>query len=226
MAHVEQGFPSTHGELPEKSSVEIAAGGGIAEAVAATGAVVLSIIGLASGMSYVLMSIACILAGAALLFEGGAIAGRYSKMLARVTEGGTETAEVGGGIAAEALAGAAGVVLGILALIGIHPVALVAVANIVFGAGLLIGSGATSKAGSAPTFYERGDVEHVTREAVFISAGGEALVGVGAVVLGILSLLHAAPVLLNFIALLGVGGALMLGGTALGAKMLSVMRRV
>ena len=45
---------------------------------------------------------------------------------------------------AEVLSGAAGIVLGILALLGIASMTLLSVAAIVFGAALLLGAGATA----------------------------------------------------------------------------------
>lgn len=226
MAHVEQELHPLS-KIPEKTSIEIAAGGGIAEAVAAVGALVLAILGLAGIFPGYMMSIACIALGAALLFEGGAIASRYSKLLGEITEREADTVEVGGGVAAEALAGVAGIALGILALLGIAPVTLVAVANIIFGAGLLLGSGATSRLNTIHTSYERGEgVQRLAREAVFVSAGGQVLVGLAAIVLGILALLDLSPMLLCLVALLGVSGSVMLAGTAIGAKMLSVLHRV
>jgi hypothetical protein len=226
MAHIEQDLHALSDRIPEKTAVELAAGGGIAEAVAAVGAVVLSIVGLAGVLPGYMMAIACIALGAALLFEGGATASRYSKLLSEVTERESDTVEVGGGVAAEALAGICGITLGILALLGLAPVTLVAVANIVFGAGLLLGSGATSRLNSIHTTYERTDnVQRLAREAVFVSAGGQVLIGVGAIVLGILALLDVSPMLLSLIGLLAVGGSVMLSGTAIGAKMLAVMHR-
>lgn len=225
MAHVEHGSRSTTEQWPAATSIEVAAGGGIAEAVAALTAVVLSILGIGGILPGTMMSVGCIAVGAALLFAGGAIASRYSRQLGNVLRGGAQPVDARRGIAAEALAGAIGVVLGILALLGNDSVLLVAIANLVFGAGLLIGGGVASRVGGIPRFYVRGDVERMTREAVFTRAGGQALVGAGAIVLGILALLGLAPTVLNLIALLAVGGALVIGGTAIGARMLSVLRR-
>lgn len=225
MAHVEQGSRSTTEPWPAATSIEVAAGGGIAEAVSGLAAVVLSILGIGGILPTRMMSIGCIAVGAALLFAGGAVASRYSRQLEDVLRGRSQPVNVGRGIAGEALAGAIGVVLGILALLGKDSVLLVAIASIVFGAGLLLGGGVASRVGGIPRFYQRGDVERVTREAVFARAGGQALLGAFAIVLGILALLGLAPTTLSLIALLVVGGSLVIGGTAIGARMLSVLRR-
>jgi hypothetical protein len=226
MAHFEHESSSATSELPAATSIELAAGGGIAEAACALAAVVLSILGIGGILPGSMMSVACIAVGTALMFAGGAVASRYSKQLESVFRGRSQTAGVAwGGVAAEAIAGVAGVVLGIIALLGTSSVTLVAIANIVFGAGLLIGGGAPSQVGGIPQFYQRADVERVTREPVFASAGGQLLVGVGAIALGVLALLNLAPTILNLVALLMLGGSLVVGGTAIGARMFSVLHR-
>jgi len=229
MAQVEtQGFrPVTPPETTEdKRSIEIAAGGGVAQAVAAVAAVVLAIIGLAGMMPLYMLTISCIALGAALLFEGGAIAGRYSRMLEHMTEREAETAEIGGGVAAEAIAGAAGVALGILGLIGISTMTLMSVAVIIFGGGLLLGSAAVSRVNAGRYRYATQEpARRITREAVFVSAGGQVLIGITAVVLGILALLGLDPLVLTLVGMLGVGFSVMLSGTAIGARMMSVLHQ-
>jgi hypothetical protein len=49
------------------------------------------------------------------------------------------------------------------------------------------------------------------------------MVGIGAIVLGILALLGVASMTLVFVGFLCVGAAVLLSGTALGARMLSIL---
>ena len=82
---------------------------------------VLAILGLAGVVPMYMAFIATIVLGVALLFEGWALASRYSKLLSEMGGGLLTATELGGGITAEFLAGAAGVALGILALLGVVP---------------------------------------------------------------------------------------------------------
>jgi hypothetical protein len=186
--------------------------------------VVLAIIGLAGGLPLAMMSIATIVLGGAILLDSAAITARYAHLV-RDTWGGearVTKAEVGTGLSAESLAGIAGIVLGILALLGYMPETLCAVALIVFGGGLMLGSLARRRfhATSAEHFGEGAShtAMRALHEATGVSSGGDVLIGVGAVVLGILALLGVYPLTLVLIGLLAVGGAVMFSGGLLGAK--------
>jgi hypothetical protein len=216
----------------------VSGAGGLAESIAAIGVVVLSILALAGVLPVTLLAIACIGAGAALVFEGAAVTSRVSTLLAARLP--TSTAELEGGFAAEVLAGVAGIVLGILALIGVGPLVLPIVAAIVFGAGMLLGSGMRSRLNTLRTergaTYEQAPGAFATptgtsatattiENVVFVSAGGEMLVGLCVLALGILALLGFDSLVLALIAYLALGGSLLLSGTALGARLLGVLRR-
>jgi hypothetical protein len=56
---------------------------------------------------------------------------------------------------------------------------------------------------------------------VSVKGGGHALVGVGAVVLGILALVGIAPATLVLVGFLAVSLALLFSGTAMGARLLA-----
>ena len=225
MAQVEtHGAPGTGPATTpmERKRLVAAGGGGVAEAIAAIAAVVLSIVGLAGGTPGYMLTIAIIALGASFLFEGAAVAARYSTLLSETHE--HQHAEVGSGIAAEAVAGVAGIALGILALLGISPLTLAAIAVIVFGGAMLLGGGAHARLNALRPAYAAGDVtQRVAQEAVFVTSGGQILIGIGAIVLGILALLGMSPLMLALIATLGIGGSMLLSGTAIGTRMLSVL---
>lgn len=211
--------------VEEEKMREAVGAGSATEAIGGAAAVVLAIIGLAGGLPAAMMSIATIVLGGAILLDSAAITARYQRLV-RDTWG-TETritkAEVGTGLSAEALAGIAGIVLGILALLGSMPEALCAVALIVFGGGLMLGSMARRQYNATAVTHYGGGASHTAMraldEATTVAAGGDVLIGVGAVVLGILSLLGIYPLTLVLVGFLGVGGAVMLGGTVLGTRM-------
>jgi hypothetical protein len=203
-----------------EKTAQVIFGGSTAEAVVGAAAVVLAILGLANIWPGYMASIATIAVGAALLFEGGAIASRYSYLVKR-----TGATEVGGGVSAEILGGAAGIALGILALMGIMPATLMPIAIIVFGGALLVGSAATSRLNALSTWRMSDRARDVTREAIEMASGTEVLIGIGAVVLGILALLGMAPRTLVLIALLALGATVLFSGSAISSRMLNIFRR-
>jgi hypothetical protein len=108
------------------------------ELLLATGALVLSILGIVGVFPTYLAAITVIGLGAILLFQGGNVVPHYNELFGE--SGATNMASVsavGRGITAEFLAGIAGIVLGILALLRIVPIALLSVAVITYGTTLM-----------------------------------------------------------------------------------------
>ena len=95
------------------------------ELLLACGVVVLSILGIAGGFPTYPGSIAVIGLGAILLFQGATVVLHYGKLLYEAgAENKAGAAEVSRGLTTEFLAGMTGLVLGVLALIGIVPTTL------------------------------------------------------------------------------------------------------
>jgi len=189
----------------------------------------LAIIGLASVYPVLLAAIATIVIGGALLLEGAAIAARYSR-LALEKSGAAQEADISSGMSAEFIGGAAGVVLGVLALVGVAPEILIPVAALTFGASLLIGSAANARLNHMLMFvprHEHGDeyLERIARETVNAASGAEFMIGAGASVLGILAIVRVGPWLaLSLVAFLVVGTAVLLTGAAFSGKLLAFLR--
>lgn len=216
--------PEIHGE---RVSAEVLLSGALAETLTGAGVVVVSIIGLAGFMPSIMMSIATIGLGMSFLFEGGAVATRLSNLLSEVTEGRIDIAELGGGLTVEFIAGFVGIALGILSLVRVEPTILTPIAAIAFGGALVIGSGVKARINHLiiSNHTEQSLLRKVAREIVIATSGVEVLVGMGAIALGILGVIHIFPVELSLIAILSVGGMVLLVGTALGGRMLSLFRR-
>ncbi len=211
--------------LPERERKAVA-GGSITEAAAGAAAVVLSIVALAGTMPAYLASIACIALGVALLAQGGAAAARYSRMLREGPGWDWEPpAELSGGMGAELVAGGAAVVLGILAILGISTLLLLPSALIVLGGAMLLSSSATeslshvTRAGMPERFDRL--AHHVTAAA----SGTQVLVGIGAVVLGILALVGLAPLTLTLVGFLVGGAVVLLTGSSVSARLLPMGHR-
>jgi hypothetical protein len=199
------------------------------EALAAAGAIVLAILGLAGAMSGYMMTIGTIVLGAAILLQAGSIGARRHRLVEETATADPRMAqaEVHGGMGAESIAGVTGIVLGILALLGVaNAVTLCAVALIAFGGGLLLGSAATARfrtlSGGRHELSE--STRHVLHEALSFSTGAEVFVGIAGVVLGILALLGVFPATLVLIGLLAVGFSALLSGSSVGAHMLGLAR--
>ena len=174
-----------------------------------------------------MLPIATIAIGVALVFEGGSIAAEYSRIISKTAENSTQTVEVGGGMTAEMLAGIAGIVLGILALLGLDSPTLSAAAVIVFGAALSLSSGMISRLNELKIEVSGAQrtAQKVAHEAVSAAAGTQVLVGLAAGVLGILALVGIAPTVLVLVGLLTVGTSLLLSGGAVSGRLISLFHR-
>ena len=150
-----------------------------------------------------------------------------SNLLAEVTEGRVDIAELGGGLSAEFIAGFGGVALGILSLAGVASMILMPIAAIAFGIALVMGSGVKARVNhlSISNRNEPKLVRQIAREALMAASGVEILVGMAAVALGILGVIGIYPIELSFVAVLAVGGMALFSGTALGGRMLSLFRK-
>lgn len=206
---------------------ELSAGTG-SEALVGAGAIILAIIGLAGVQSFYMAAIACIAVGAALILEGAVLMAKHAEMVTDFDPTRSDRIEAGGGVSAELLGGGAGIVLGILALVGIVPMILLSVALIAFGACLLIGATMTSH---LRNFAMEPSTEHpalreVAHEATIAASGAQALVALAAVVLGILGLVHFVPLTLTLVGMLVLGAAIVLNGSAMTTWMLAAGRRL
>lgn len=196
-------------------------GSGI-EAAGGAAAVVLAILGLAHVSPEHMLPVASIVVGVALLAQAGLLANGASDVVSREAMGRREKMEFEGGISAEALAGGAALVLGILSLIGLDAGVLMSVAAIVLGVGLVLESGATSRLNrldDAPATPR----STTARRAVAGTEGAQMLIGLAAVVLGILALIGLDPMELSLVAMLAVGVSILLSGAALGGKMAGML---
>jgi len=209
----------------EKRSVKAVIGDFLGEGLAGMTAVILTIVGLSGFSPEVMLSIATVAVGIAFLLEAGAVSMRFPPFLAE--RGKKFFAEgPGTGAAAEFVGGLAGILLGVLSLIGLSRMVLVSVGVIVYGFTLVMSSGSLLRF-SLLLRDEMSDNDHrnVLREAVSTAANFEFLFGLSVVLLGIIALsgsLFAET--LNFAALLILGVSGFLTATSVTAKMSRVFR--
>jgi hypothetical protein len=194
----------------------------LAEAVGGIATIVLAILGLSGLSPEYLLAIATIVFGAALVIEGTSIVADYAHILSQSS--GAVTPQVGAsGISTIFLAGFGGVILGILALLGLNSTTLISAAIIVYGSALLLSSGVTISL-HALKAHLAGDLRVV--EAPFEAAGVKMLAGMAAIVLGILAAAGTVALKLDLVALLVLGAGILATGNGLNNAMTSVISAV
>ena len=207
--------------------------GGFADAIGGIATVVLAIVGLAGVRPEMMVAIATIIFGAALLIHGGAMLSEFAHIIFPPGTAATSSQEFSGGsLSAVFLVGAAGIVLGVLSLLAIRPVELAAIATIAFGSTLIFSSNAVwhlhllkrSSLMSWEAQDYRAGSEILAGEMASGSASMQALAGLAGVVLGILAVVGTNPSLLTLVALLVLGTTIILTGSALSGAVLSFMR--
>jgi hypothetical protein len=214
---------------PEERHIAMSVGtGSTAEIIGGAAVIVLTILGLANVAPGLMFAVATIAIGIAILFEGGSVAVEYSQLVNRTADNTFQTVELGSGMTIEMAAGIAGIVLGVLSLLGIVPLILTASAVIVYGVALMLSSGMTLRMNDLK-FEETADThpraQKLAHEAINASVGTQILIGLSASVLGILALVGVAPAVLVLVALLAIGASLLLSGGAVGGRILSMFRR-
>lgn len=205
----------------ERSLLETTMGRSVTGSVCGAAVVVLAILGLVHVFPEVLVTIATIVFGVALLIKGGVISAEYSKLLSHLSGEGHHKMELAGGMSVEVMTGIAGIVLGILALMNIASETLVAIAVITFGLGAAMGSSVLSRLNALKleALGSEGTHHKVAHDMLSAAVGTQLLSGVAAIVLGILVLTGTAPMVLSLVALLILGADSLLSGGALTGKL-------
>lgn len=200
--------------MSESERTSLADGHGTREIALAVGAmpaalalVILGILALAKINTLLLVSIAVIVAGALLVTDSVALTQQIAGAIAAKTGHNVNAEELPAGLNAGVLGGMSGIVLGILAILGVAPQTLIAVAAIVFGAAVLFDFGARSQAHALRmTTSETPEQSAKLALAAAASTSTAALfTGVALVTLGILALAGIASQVLIAVALLGLG---------------------
>lgn len=210
----------------KRAAYTTAAGSGL-ETLAGMGVIALSIIGLAGVFPFVCAAVSAIVVGGGFLLEGLAIAGAYAEEVRHTQTDTHEASIIGGGMSVQVLGGAAGITLGILALAGVVPWTLLAISAIVFGGTLLFGGTARAELNDAQMARGGSDrhAQHMAAQALNASSGALSLAGIAAATLGILGLISVgSTATLVLVGLLIVGGANLLGGSALVTRVATSLR--
>ncbi len=186
----------------------------VAAGVFAVCVLVLGIIGLSGPVPSLLAAVATITMGVALSLEGRAIAHRVPPYAPGLQAGPSESAPFRGTTATETLTGVIALVLGILGVLNVGAMALLPIATIVTGAGILIESSALRRM-FPPLGGSLSGPENHTGRVAMATAGLDAVAGLVGVVLGILALVGVDTSTLVLISLLLFGLTMTVNSTLL-----------
>lgn len=211
---------------PRRTGLGIMAAGSTIEMIAGAAAIVLTALALAQFIPHFLLKIAIIVVGAGLFLRGMAVAAEFSRLVRQSGGKVTTGASPSGGASTELVAGAVGIVLGVLALLGVVPQVLAPVALVILAIGLMM-NGVTDARISKLRLAVTG-VVGPSREASITAAWADSstqmLTGVGALVLGALALLGFNPWILTIIGILALGTVEMLAGGGLTSRVFGIFR--
>jgi hypothetical protein len=216
----------------ERAFGEAATYGGLVDAIGGAATIILAIVALSGVSQSLLSAVATVVFGAALLIQAGTMLTEFTKLMTPpgAAAGAAEEVVGGGGLSSLFLVGAAGVVLGVLSLIGISAHTLTAAAVIAFGGALLLSSNSVWRLYQAKRTSYRVAAAGMLSEAEFLagemasgSAALQCLAGLGAIVLGILAVTGTNPVVLTLVGLLLLGSTVLLTGSTLSGVVMGFM---
>lgn len=199
-----------------EAALETAAVGSSLEAIAGAIAVALAILALANVYPPLLLAIAVIVLGAGLLARGGAIAAGYTGLGSAGPERRGSGGRLGVGSGLEMVTGFAGIVLGILALLGVAAETMASVAVIVLAVGVVVNTATNLRIDELRLIHAGGLRTRARRWTMRISWIVQIALALVAIVLSIWALLDAAA--LDQLAALALGVAAILAGIAVGGQ--------
>ena len=211
----------------DRRTMEMVLGGSGMEVLGGLVAILLAILGLAEIVPVSLAAVAVIALGVAFLAQGATVASRYTQLVERMGGSMHKSVDLARGITTEFVGGIAGIVFGVIALLGMAPLTMIAVALLVYGATLFLSSDETGRLGELKVLEGTEDKGHqFFHVAASAAPGGKILLGLGTMVLGILSLVMVGelPLTLALVGVLCVGAALLFSGTAIAGRLMSLFR--
>jgi hypothetical protein len=210
----------------ERRATGIVAGGATLKTFGGIAVAILAILALIGLIPAVLVAIAGIVFGVAILLEGLSITSQYNHLAHQIAIDRSERVEVGGSGGVELLVGLAAIALGILSLLGVDASVLIPALIIAGGVGLILSAGSLQRLNdlNLSLFVDSEIGRSVGRNSMMGSEVAQVLGGLGAVVLGILSLVIIAPAAaeglgtLPQVGILVLGAASAISGAALAGK--------
>jgi hypothetical protein len=206
---------------------QVIAGRPMSQSLLGIAAIILGIVGLAIGAArpdvpVYLDAIAGIILGVSLVAAGAGFAVAYARLAAR-SEGAASGQMTG--MNAGMFLGSAVVILSILSVLRVAPAALIPVAVIMVGIGLMMSSGASIRLAmlEGELAADRPVARRIGEELALSTASMRAIAGIAVVVLGIVALASAYTLVLTLAAMIVAGAALPLSGTPLSSRMIGIL---
>ena len=175
---------------------------------------------IAGTSSSALASIVTILVGVGLMVQAFTSAVENSKVMAADA---APIPDLPGEVMVDGLSGFTGIVLGILALVGINAPYLVPSALIVFGGSLLLSGAIGLRPRASQSAAPGGQTQVVSYQGSAAASGMEILIGIAAIVLGILSLTFVGSWVLALVGFIAVGAALLMVSATFGGTMMRLL---
>lgn len=196
-----------------RKTEEVVSGSSTWVTVAGLATILLVILSFIGVLRYPMAAVATIVLGAGLLFQGLALSKRRDQLRAELSAAGdTKAADsVGTGMTVEIIAGIIGIVLGVIALFSGAFHSLIAISVIAFGVALITGGPLTTRLDDVNVASARveGAPLEGSRKVVKTASSLEVIMGIAAVVLGILALIaFTGNIMLLLVGLLITGAAL------------------
>lgn len=210
-----------------KRTEEVVAGSSTLVSLAGIAAIVLVILAFIGVLRFSLAAVATIVIGAGLLAQGLALSKRHKQIRAELAAAGNVKAAdgIGSGATVEIIAGIIGVVLGVIALAGGSPHSLMAISLIAFGIALIMAGPMMNRLDdlNAVSARAEGTTLDGSHKTVRTSSGLDVLMGIAAVILGILALIGLATnIAVLLVGLLITGFALAMSGGVMTRRAKSV----
>jgi hypothetical protein len=179
----------------------------LSEGAAGIATVVLSVIALAGISSAPLASIVTIVVGVGLMVQAFNSTAERFRAISTGSASTAQSVDLGAEVMVDVVSGFTGLVLGIVALVGVNAAHLVPAALIVFGGALLL-SGGIEMISGVPS--GAGQTSTAAFQSSAATGGLQIMVGIAAIVLGILALTTLASWVLVLVGFIAIGAALLM----------------
>jgi hypothetical protein len=198
----------------------------LTEGAAGIAVIVLTVIALAGISTGALASIAAIVIGVGLLVQAFNSAAEEARATTPDASVNAQATALAGEVMVDCMCGLAGIVLGVLALVGINAAHSLPAALIVFGGSLLLSGVISVRPRTLLVSGPGAEPRIVSHQGSPAASGMEILIGLAAIVLGILSLIMASTVVLVLVGFLTVGAALLVVSASLSGAALRLLATV
>lgn len=198
----------------------------LTEGAAGIAVIVLTVIALAGISTGALTSIAAIVIGVGLLVQAFNSAAEEARVTTPDASLGAQAIALAGEVMVDCMCGLTGIVLGVLALVGINAAHLLPAALIVFGGSLLLSGAISMRPRTLSVSGPGAEPRIVSHQGSPAASGMEILIGLAAIVLGILSLIIAPSGVLVLVRFLTVGAALLVVSASFSGAALRLLATV